>query len=660
LVVLAVGASGARAQVKEPAELLPASTLASVELRQPARLSRELAALVKGSALEDMPGTMARFRAKQSNPDQMWFLDEVAGFAMFLAPEMLAEGARLRGGILGLTGLDKEKGPRYVGVVLTGDSNAPGLFYRGAMSFGNVRLAGRCEGVPIYQERRVTHVYTAPVAPGGAAGVNTRKEEDGPAMALLPGALVFGSSADEVQGVIRRFKGKSGDPSLAGVSAYRKGLAQESRPGLFAYVDFAALAAALEETVPASPGREAEWWAVLRRLVNPRAVPRGTASLTVHNGSVELQARFYAEAGEKSPLLGLLPDRKAPVELLHFVPRDVLVGGAAGLGDGEKRWRDVLALADALVKSASPGDTRASFLPSKAVAEAERQMKLDLGKDVFGRLSGAAFFADASDGKRPGGPVLILQGTDVKAARALEEEALPRLLSLAGADAPTREEVDGQPIRSVAITLMPGWKALHFGRSGNVLVIGPDRQRVSEALAAGRKKAGLAGEEPVAAGVKELSDPTAVGVASLGGALVELYKESERWASPRIMGGPTPPPGAGVPPGGIPASKVEPGKLSESAQKRAQELTRAFQPLPPLVFGLTRQPDSLTLTVRQPQLRRASARAIDLWVESALERAARRRIDGGYYGTATAVPATPAPAPPAGKDKKAVEDKKKE
>src|SRR5689334_12225784 len=97
LFVLAVGAPAARAQVKEPAELLPASTLASVEVRQPARLARELAALVKGSAFEDMPGTMARFRAKQANTDRLWYLDEVAGFSMFLCPEMLAEGGRLRG-----------------------------------------------------------------------------------------------------------------------------------------------------------------------------------------------------------------------------------------------------------------------------------------------------------------------------------------------------------------------------------------------------------------------------------------------------------------------------------------------------------------------------------------------------------------------------------
>jgi hypothetical protein len=646
LVVLAVVASAARAQVKEPAELLPASTLASVELRQPARVARELAALLKGSAFEDMPGAVARFRAKQANAGEMWYLSDLTAFSLFLSPEMLAEGGRFRGGILGLTGIDEEKGPRYVGVLLTGDSNVPAIFYRGQMTFGNVRQAGQCEGVSIYQERRVSYNYS-PAAPGGPAPPPTRTEHDsGPAMALLPGALVFGSP-DAIKDVIRRWKGKSGDPSLANVSSYTAARKRDDRPGLFAYADFAALAAAVEESIPAPERSEAEWWAVLRRVLNPRAVPRGTAALTLHNGGVELQARLYAEGKEKSPLLGLFPDSKAPVELLHFVPRDALVAGAAGLGDGEKRWRDAVALCDALVKAAFPPGRQPPFVPSAAVGEVERKLKLDLGKDVFGRVSGAAVWVASPDGKRPGGPVFVLQGTDAKTARALEEEALPRLLGLTGAGAPARADVDGQSLHSVAGAVLPGWKGLHYGRSGAVLVIGPDGKRVAEALAAGRKKGGLLGEETVAAGLKELDGASVTGVASLGGLLVELYKDSERCASPRMMGGPTPPPGAGAPPGGIPATRVEPGKLSDRAEKRAKELASALGPLPPLVFGLTRQPDAITLTVRQPQLRRVSARAIDLWVEAAMERAARRGYGSAVYGTTTAVPmkaATPAPA----------------
>ena len=55
-------AGSAHAAVKDAAELLPAQTLACVEVRQPERLSREIATLLKGSELEDMPAVMARLR----------------------------------------------------------------------------------------------------------------------------------------------------------------------------------------------------------------------------------------------------------------------------------------------------------------------------------------------------------------------------------------------------------------------------------------------------------------------------------------------------------------------------------------------------------------------------------------------------------------------
>ena len=48
-------ASSARAEQKDTAELFPAQTLAYLEFRQPDKLSREAATLIKGSALEDMP-----------------------------------------------------------------------------------------------------------------------------------------------------------------------------------------------------------------------------------------------------------------------------------------------------------------------------------------------------------------------------------------------------------------------------------------------------------------------------------------------------------------------------------------------------------------------------------------------------------------------------
>ena len=49
-------------QVKDPAEILPANVLASVGLRQPGSLAREIAALFKDSVLGNVPDSLARLR----------------------------------------------------------------------------------------------------------------------------------------------------------------------------------------------------------------------------------------------------------------------------------------------------------------------------------------------------------------------------------------------------------------------------------------------------------------------------------------------------------------------------------------------------------------------------------------------------------------------
>src|SRR5438105_1190232 len=102
LIVMALWTATAaigRSQQRDPADLLPAKTLAYVEVQQPQQLSKEIAGLIKGSALENMPRTMAKFRADHPTP-QFWMLQEVAMFSLFLSPETIAEAGRLQGGAI--------------------------------------------------------------------------------------------------------------------------------------------------------------------------------------------------------------------------------------------------------------------------------------------------------------------------------------------------------------------------------------------------------------------------------------------------------------------------------------------------------------------------------------------------------------------------------
>ena len=152
LAVLALAGS-ARAEVKDAAELLPAQTLACVEVRQPERLAREISALVKGSVLDDMPAVMADLREKLGDRMPYSFY-ETAMLSVLFSPEMINECGRIQGGIVGVTNVGKD-GPEVVGVILAGDSNLPTFYMRAMLTADySVRGVAEAEGVRIYRERR--------------------------------------------------------------------------------------------------------------------------------------------------------------------------------------------------------------------------------------------------------------------------------------------------------------------------------------------------------------------------------------------------------------------------------------------------------------------------------------------------------------------------
>ena len=69
--------------------MFPAQTLAYLEFRQPERLSREVASLVRGSALDDMPAVLAKYREKRGDNNMFFFEDMFVGYlSMFACSEI--------------------------------------------------------------------------------------------------------------------------------------------------------------------------------------------------------------------------------------------------------------------------------------------------------------------------------------------------------------------------------------------------------------------------------------------------------------------------------------------------------------------------------------------------------------------------------------------
>jgi hypothetical protein len=592
------------AETNDTAELFPAGTLAYLEFRQPDRLSREAAALLKGSALDDMPSVLAKFREKRGDNEDFFFDDLMVGYLSMLAsPEVIAEFGRLQGGAVALTGFSKDFEPEVVGILLSGSSYAPTVILRMALTADPwMRRVAECEGISLYRERERNRGLKA-------KGQAAPPEPHGPTYALLPDGLIIGSTTDSVKDMIRRLKGKTADPSLASVAAFRNAGKLRNKPGLFGYADVGALHVQLEESMKtASPPAVLQWnW--VKALLNLKAGKQATVSFTLQDGSVELNARIGLDSKETSPVLELLSDKKANVELLHYVPKDAGITLAVALPDGEKRWTNGLALADALAKAEGK---RPAQMPSKQIAEIEEGAKLQFGKDLFARITDAVIVVEplsAIAGTQPF-HLLVFSTTDADAAKALDEDFLPKLTTLMGPAAKEvkREAIQGHGIGSLPFESFGPGKRLYFGRDGKTFVVGMNGKDIADSLTAGSKKAGLLGDAKTAAALKEVGNSSIVGLLPLSAGLpgiTPMESQSRRFA-PVAPGGAPPPPKKPT---------VDPIRV-----KLGKDIAKATESLPPGTLTLERTPDQMTLVFRQPNLKFVSAKIVDLLVESSLER----------------------------------------
>ncbi len=610
LAVLPILVSFSSAQNKDAVELLPAQTLACLELRQPARLAREISLLVKGSSLDAIPERLAEMRVKSGARGYPSYRvrDRLSMLGVFLCPESLAEAGRLRGGFVALTGFDKNNSPHVAALLQSGTSNLPGIVTQMFLTGSSARKVGEIEGVPFYREQMRIYRRIDSEAPG-AAGPDFEERDFGPAVGRLPGAILMGSSVEALNGIIRRAKGKSVEASLTGLRAYKDAAVLRERPGLFAYLDTSAFQAKIGELGERPGNPDSGFNKSLLAVLGKDAVRNLTLSLTVQNGALEGRMRFDLNADSDSPLLGLLPNRAAARDLLHYAPSDALLAVAGGLGEGEKQIKTLLNLLDTLYEiDGRRGENR----PSRAIAEMEKKLDFHIDKDVLAPLTGVGFVVAKDWLTGSGGTLLLLQAKDEAAAAKLESDGLPRLLSLGEESVvkPIASEVGGQRIGSLdggrgKRLPMP----IHFGRRGAVVAIGLDAERVAAALEAGAKKKGLLGESKVAEAVKGIDDKAVVvGVLSPTQAALDFLAELNR---PPVMKMPErkpPPPGAQEP--NPPVFRP----LKET--KAVQAFRRAAEPL---VFGVTRRPDSLTLEIQPMPLRQMMPRLIDVWIEAILD-----------------------------------------
>jgi hypothetical protein len=558
LLVLAVtaallGEGGARAQkIQSPAELFSAKTLAYGEIRQPGQLAKEVRGLFEGSVLGNVPTSLDKLRDKLTKAGvSPWELQPLGAFGLALAPEVTKEISRLKGAGVGLMGIDKHGEPEFLAVVLPGDSQAPAFFMRAFLTMAPVHAVGKVEGVTIYQavERRFQRVDRPFDDKKDGPPPAPRLSEVGPAVAMMPGALFIGTP-EAVKDAIRRAKGKAQEESLGKSEAFQEASKDAgTQPGLFAFVNVPGMAEfileqarphplkpragagaqeqAEVEAVQAERKRMEEAIAALTKLLNPKAFRSLAYSLTLSKGTLRYREMARLDPKEKSPLLELLPATPVNTELLHFAPKDATAVAALSNGDGEKRWTRLLEVIDTIDQLMD--NTPKQFLPSQHMKKLEEALKISIAKDVAGKISNVAVaVGDLWNApvkkvveKGPGfesvsiSPqipvVVIVQATDEDAARKLTE-LLPQVCGLLKGKndvKPATKQVGGQ---TIAILPLGRHEALHYGRHGSTIVLGPYQKPVAQALADGAAQKGWLATAKDAAVLTKLKDPLLVAV----------------------------------------------------------------------------------------------------------------------------------------------------
>src|SRR5262245_56411966 len=216
VVALLTASSSVWAQdIKSPADVMPAKTLVYGELRHVGRLGQEIAALFAGSALSNVPESLHKIRSKYEKAltGGRWRDTEMLGaMGLVFAPEVVKELERIHGAAASFTGMGKDGEPEFIVVVLPGESNAPGFFFRLMLTMAPMRPVGKCEEVTLY---RISYRYfRSGKTKDGKRGKDIEEvREYGPLFAMMPNALLIGSP-DNIKETIRRIKGKADGPSL--------------------------------------------------------------------------------------------------------------------------------------------------------------------------------------------------------------------------------------------------------------------------------------------------------------------------------------------------------------------------------------------------------------------------------------------------------------
>jgi hypothetical protein len=603
VILVCAGSVARAADVADPAELFPPNTLAYVEIYKPGDLGPQLAAMLKGTPLEDVAKFVHDRRDKAKDARDLTGKQELALLGLLTSPEMMVEAKRWRGVAVGLTGFNERGDPDAALAVLTGDSPAAGLAARAFLTMSpTLRRVGEVAGVPIYQYREPTIRYNNL---GQPELQNDKPPPEGPhepTFAYTPGLFVAGTGKAAVNEVVSRFLGKAPSPgSLAAAAGFKEAAALHRHPGVFFYANVPEFCAKFD-TANKSRGDavDPDLYAWFKLTANPKAFRTLAGSVRVRDGGLVVTVGGIFDPKEKSPIVALLAGTGGKVEWLHHAPKPAVMAVTVSLPEKD-RPAAVIGFLDALAKSTG----EVGRLPGEAVKELEKKYGVALSGGLVAKTRAVTVVWPAKQELPKGAkplPVLVLH-TDDEAAAEGWTVFLPQLVAdLSKSNpppTPASQQIGGLTVLSLPGTSLSWNAAVHYARKGDSVAVGLDRKLVAAALAADPAASVIGGKPFPLPG----QDVVAFGAISPG-QLLKILSADDPKASP-TGGGPQPP---GFRPG-FPGGP-SPEQLKQDETKALDEFVKAFDVLTPVTVVVRRTGNELRVELTQPGLDNGGAAGV--------------------------------------------------
>lgn len=589
--------SGGAAPPADVAAVFPPNTLLYAEVNTPAEVAPQIAALVKGTPLEDsIPFLHAKKNAAKSF-HELQAQQEFAEWALWLSPEGLAEMRKLQGIAVGLMGFSDRGEPEWALAILTGDSSAAGFAARAFLTTrSTLREVGKVGTVSIFQHKAPA---TKPDPTTGQPTLDPgHKPSEGryePTFAYTPGLFVAGTSKNAIAPLLERFAGSPAD-TLLNQPSFTAAAADYRQPGLFFFVNSPNLLAQLDEA-----GRkrtepyESEFLAWLRIVAPQKAAPWLAGRFQFRDGGVALIIGLALDSSQKSLLREVLADSAAPSDWLHHAAKSASWVVAMKFPENN-RSATLVHLLDSFAKAQGV----VGKLPSDYLQDAENKHKLPLRDELLAAIRGATMVRPQQpelprDAKAL--PLVVLHLKDAKAA-AQWEAGMPKLVGAIAGDEPAQPAVES--IGDITVFALPStglpWKsAVYYARRDTVFVVGQDRQQVAAAVVADAASSLLGRQLPREFTVGK---PAVVGLIALGELLgmIDIPQSV-------ITGTPS---DSLIPPPPTPAAGPTQEQLQKDLDQARAAFWKALDPLPPARLTIRRQGERLTIELFQPELQHGS------------------------------------------------------